>query len=324
MLAITGCTSFIGRALTGSLPFPQRRLVRPGSIQRYQDFFSQQESHSSQTEIFLGDLQNSQEMQTFVSGAKVLIHLACQNNPRTSPESIESEWNHHFVPSAALFEAFASRCPGGHIVFASTGGNMYADIPPYVPRKEEDLAQPRSLYAVEKLALEHSLRLLCDQFGIRATVLRISNPYGMALSSKRSQGFIGVAISCLQANETLNIIDPWETVRDYLHLEDLKKAFQVVIQKPPKIGEYRLFNVSAGVGYSLRQILEKLEEISGKTVQKHYRPKNAQFASWSVLSPEKIGNVLGWKPEISIEQGIEEMCNRCLEEIEVENSEILK
>lgn len=301
-IAFTGATGFIGRFIADALPLPQIRLVRSSSLNNYNSMFPNPPPH---TEVFIGNLQHHKDIQQFVANADILVHLACNNHPRSPKDTITNEWLNHFIPTATLFEIFASIRPHGHIIFASTGGNMYSDTLPLIPRTEEDVPHPRSFYALEKLSAEHSLRLLCQQYGISATTLRISNPYGTLLSSTRLHGLIGVAISCLLSGDTLKIIEPWETTRDYLHLEDLKTAFQAVINHPPKKGEFRLLNVSSGEGHSIKQVIEKLEKISGKSIQTQVEvPNKMTSPSWSVLSNKKIEESLNWKPTISFDQGL--------------------
>lgn len=305
-LAITGTTGFIGKAIVDSLSFPQRRFVRPSSVSKYKQLFSE----NKQVEVFVGDLQNPKDCENFLMGVDVLIHLACGHNPRSKKEPIESEIKNHLIPTVNLFERFAQLNANGHIVFASTGGNMYADTQPWHPRTENESPFPRSFYASEKLAAENYLRLFCEQYGVRGTVLRISNPYGMVLPSNRSHGLIGIGISCLLNNEPLTIIDPWETMRDYIHLKDLQSAFQAVLTNPPKSAECNLFNVSSGTGYSIQDILNKLEKIAGKEIHKIYQPANPKHISWSVLSNNKIESQLGWKPCISLDDGLEDTWNK--------------
>lgn len=208
--------------------------------------------------------------------------------------------------SYQLFQAFAEMNPQGHIIFASTGGNMYSTEPPYVPRTELDLPLPASIYSIQKLSIEHHLRLICQKHGVKGTVLRISNPYGSILPSCRSQGLIGVTFSKLLSNESLHIIDSPESVRDYLHLDDLISAFNLVIKQHPKQGEFRLFNLSSGRGNSLIEVLNLIEEVTQRKIKKEYSYHHLK-PSWSVLSSEKIKMALEWIPKIDLKQGLTKM-----------------
>lgn len=295
MLALTGTTGFIGRYIAPLLPFPQKRLVR--------------NSFSSDSSIeVIGDLNNPHAIETLVDEAETLVHLAWSNNPWTSNRDIYLDINQNLVASVQLFEIFAQKNPGGHIIFASTGGNMYKGKF-HVPSSELDAPNPWSSYSINKLAAENYLRLFCSKYGIKATVMRISNPYGVILPSSRPNGLIGVVFAKLLNNEVLNIIDSTESVRDYLHLDNLKEAIQLIIKHPPLAGECRLFNISSGMGYNLHQILDMIEQISGKKIAKNYANSNCS-PSWSVLSPKNIQETLNWEPKIHLEEGLAQMWNK--------------
>ena len=302
MIAVTGSTGFIGSYIVDSLPFPQKRLIRKHT--------SMNSSANSQITIIPGELQDREQIASLVKDTPILVHLASSSHPRIPVTDISEDIRQHLTYHSFLFETFAKSNPGGHIIFSSTGGNMYSDSNHRIPKSEEEVPFPRSYYSINKLAAEHHLRLFCDRYQISATVLRISNPYGILLPSTRAQGLIGVALSCLINEKPLSIIEPWETVRDYLHLEDLKRAVQLVINKPPKKGEFRLFNLSSGKGHTLKEVIDLIEKTTGKTIDKREAINPSQVPSWSVLSSKKIERALGWSPQISLSDGIQKMWQR--------------
>lgn len=307
MLAITGSSGFIGSYIADFLPFPQKRLVRHLALTNSNH--SPETCLTGSTDItwIEGDLQSKETVTPFVDNASILIHLASSSNPRTPFLHIKEDIDQHLEPTSSLFERYAKANPGGHVIFASSGGNMYSDQQPWQPRTEEDLPLPRSFYSINKLTAENHLRLCCEKYQIGATVLRISNPYGVILPSARGHGFIGIALSCALNDKPIAIIEPWDTMRDYLHLDDLAKAFKIVIEQPPKKGEFRLFNVSSGIGHSLKEVLEIIEVVTEKEIKKTNLFDPLQGQSWSVLSYEKMRKTLGWQPTTTLQKGIEKM-----------------
>lgn len=292
MIALTGSTGFIGSYIADALPFPQKRLIR-------------RPSSSNSFIPVQGDLNNHSDLENLVDDATTLIHLAWVNNPWTANRDIQHDIAQNLIPTVQLFELFAKKNPKGHIIFASTGGNMYQGNfdNPYM---ESDPARPWSSYSINKLTAEHYLRFFCSKYGIKGTVLRISNPYGVILPASRTNGLIGVIFAKLLNNEPLNIIDSLESVRDYLHLEDLKDAFNLIIENPPSLENFRLFNISSGKGYSLLEIMETIEEITENKILKNFA--NAHCSpTWSVLSRKYIKDSLNWEPKISLKDGLKQM-----------------
>jgi len=306
MLAITGATGFLGCYICTKLSDPHKCLSR------------QLISSSSANRIWIqGDLSLQKSMDAFVKDSSVLIHLACSSNPRTSDLNWLTDIQNNLISSVNLFEAYAKANSGGHIILASTGGNMYEALDDSHAHSEGDLPEPRSSYGIHKLAIEHYLRLLCLNQGLCGTVLRISNPYGVLVPSQRAQGLIGVVFSKLLANESLQIFDSMESVRDYIHLEDMTRAFEMAMQQPPQKGECRTFNVGSGVGHSMAEVLSIIEATTKQTIAKQFQPSSNQKPTSSILCNEKIRDVLGWSPAIGLKEGVQMMWERCSQPVEV-------
>lgn len=299
-ISLTGASGFLGSYLAERLPFPQKRLSRQSRI-----------SANSSCKWVVGDINNPDDVLSFVQESPTLIHLACNSYPNGSNQDVIGDVRHNLLATIQLFEAFAKANPHGHVIFSSSGGNMYEASHLSEPHTEEDVPHPRSGYAIHKLASEHYLRLFCTLYGIRATILRISNPYGVLLPSERKQGIIGVALKKILENKAISIFDSLLSVRDYVHLEDVTRAFHLALARPPKAGECRLFNVSSGVGYSLEAVLNLIAHLAEKPLIKEIKHPFLLTPSYSVLSHKKIHSELGWSPTISLENGIEQMVREC-------------
>ena len=292
LLAITGASGFMGNYISKQLPYKQKCLTRQNGLPSHEN-----------CEWINGNISKSTDIHNLLQQTSTLIHLACTSHPRSTESTMALDIQHNLIPSIQLFEAFAKLSPGGHIIFSSSGGNMYDDTPDNILRRESDPPRPRSPYAAHKLATENFLRLCCEKYGIKGSILRISNPYGILLSKERTQGLIGVALSKLSANEPLEIFDSLETTRDYIHLDDIVKAFELVIQHPPKAGTCEVFNVSSGKGHTINEVLKAIEEMTQKSIIKKVSLPLPP-PSWSVLSSLKLEQMLGWKPQISLIEGL--------------------
>ena len=298
MIGITGSTGFIGSYLCEKLPYPQKRLVRQAV---YDPLLN--------CEFFEGDLLNPEDIQEFVKNLSVLIHLGHVGHPRSSNQNIPYDIQQNLASTAHLFESFAKANPTGHIIFTSTGGNIYAPQEKRLPFDEDQPVHPFTSYSILKLSSEYYLKMFCRLYGISATILRISNPYGLILNSNRAHGLIGVAYSKILQNETFEYVDCPSTTRDYIHLDDLAEVFQKAIIHSALPNQCRLYNVGSGQGYTITEVLELIEKITGKNLQKtystHFNPSLAP--SWNVLSTDKLAQELDWTAKISLEEGLTKM-----------------
>ena len=295
MLAVTGAGGFIGRYIIPKLGMETRCLVR-----RVEDSLH---PHSD----VLGDLQNVDDIKKLVKHADILLHLACSSIPRTSDRDLVTDVQSNLLSSISLFQEYAKINREGHIIYFSTGGAMYNITEPRPPVKESEPPVPWSGYGIHKLAAEHYLRLICRTHNIRGTIFRIANPYGTFLPPTRKQGLIGTAFTCASSNQTLDIFDSLETVRDYIHLDDIVRLLALTIERPSPRGKVDLYHVGTGIGTSIRQVLSSIESITGLKIRIHILSRPDQRATYNVLDCSLVQHRLGWTAAIGIKEGLSSM-----------------
>ncbi|MBP9205343.1 MAG: NAD-dependent epimerase/dehydratase family protein [Kofleriaceae bacterium] len=311
-VALTGASGFIGQSLSAALPFRLRRLVRR-SEQRVSDADLVGAMSRSARPLF----------DQFVTDTDVLVHLASGvSSPRVSIANLARDLDETLLGSLALFEAFATANPRGHIVFASSGGALYDPALPPGLRRETDTLSPVSHYGVLKLTLERYLHIIARTYGVRVTVLRIGNPYGRLLPLARAQGIVGVLFSSIVERKPFPIFGDaaymQSTVRDYIHLRDVNQAVEKAIRvalsdprrdgsSPRSSGSFEVYNIGTGVGVSNQGVLDLVEQVSGRTVEKRFEPGPVIDGSYVTLDISKARRELGFAPELGLAQGIELM-----------------
>lgn len=299
LVGITGASGMIGRHLQAYLErtFPNIRLrclVRdiPSHLP------------SSRVEWMPGDLFSEVDCREFVKGLRIVIHLAQANNPASSDRDWPGDHAANGQLTLNLLQALRDR--GGspaHFVYASSGGAIYG---PWRgrPFREEDECLPLSPYGIQKLAAEHYLRLAVQQGWLTASILRIANAYGAPLHPERRQGLIGVAIGRAAAGLPLRLFGSPDTIRDYVHLDDLVRAFAAAAF--PREG-FGVWNIGGGKGYSTAEIFALIERVAGRSLvveQFDYGKNVFDLVPHVVLNIEKANFELGWTPQISLPDGI--------------------
>jgi UDP-glucose 4-epimerase len=163
-----------------------------------------------------------------------------------------------------------------------------------------------ALYSCTKLIGENLGRLYSARYGVQAIALRYATVYG------ERQHYRGVNALYIMENydrimrgEPPVIPDDGSEVHDYIHVSDVARA-NVMAMASEVTGES--FNVATGVATSLNRIVELLLEITGSKLKPQYRTGSTQVRSSITaqldLSRAKAEKMLGWVPEISIEEGI--------------------
>ncbi|WP_201320959.1 NAD-dependent epimerase/dehydratase family protein [Pseudanabaena sp. lw0831] len=259
-----------------------------------------------------GDLSSNQICADFVKNLDLIIHLAHTNTPLTSNKDISSDTLLNLVPTLNLLQAVRDYGSFPHLIYASSGGAIYKHSPNCQSFKESDPCEPSSSYGIQKLTVENYLRLGAEQSWLTATSLRIGNPYGVLLPSERMQGLIGVALNQVLHRQPVKIYGDPNNVRDYIHLEDMCRMFELVIHKQ---SSFEVYNVGSGKGYSVNQILDLIEKLTGVPITKELWQTSQttnQLPSWIVLDIKKSYENLSWEPLIKLEQGLAALCEQIL------------
>ena len=301
LIGLTGATGVIGSRLLANLAatHPEVR-IRCFARNIPSDRISEN------VEWFQGDLISEADCAEFVDGLDAIGHFAQSNAPAISDRHWPSDLVSNIGATLNLLEALRRRGDRScHFLFASSGGAVYGQNNPVGGLYSEDSpCHPLSPYGIQKLSIEHYLHLASQQGWLTATVLRFSNVYGSILPPERRQGLIGVSISRILEGQKIQIFGSEETVRDYVHVDDvIRAAIQGLFQKEP----FRVFNIGAGVGHSVREVLGILEQVSGRPLIKEvsdFGKNSFRLTPRVVLSIEKARRELAWEPKISLGDGI--------------------
>ena len=189
-------------------------------------------------------------------------------------------------------------------VFASTGGAMYGEQTIF-PASEEHPCRPLSPYGISKLCAENYINYFRTQHGLNTTVLRYSNVYGPHQNPHGEAGV--VAIFCQRLMEGLPpvIFGDGEQTRDFISVRDVAQA-NIIALDSKCMGT---FNIGTGKETSVNFLTKKLLKVSGITTSaKHSPPKKGEQRRSSIDS-KKLLESFGWKPCISLEEGLFETIN---------------
>lgn len=307
-IGITGASGFLGSYLLKYLSLKKQykiyaltRTVSPQKLDMCEGIIWSK-----------GDLVSPQDCLDFVKDLDVIVHLAHTNTPLTSNRDITSDALLNLTATLNLLQAIISHKSQPHLIYASSGGAVYQQSHSKIPFKESDPCEPLSSYGILKCTMEQYLRMSVLQGDLTATSLRIGNPYGVLLPLERMQGLIGVALNQILHQQPVKIFGDPNNVRDYIHLEDMCRIFELAIHHP---SGFDVYNVGSGVGYSVNQILDLLEQITNYQVIRSIQPStqmSSYLPSWIVLDITKAKQELGWQPTITFEQGLKTLCEKIL------------
>ena len=288
---VVGGGGFIGRAVVPQLIAEgcQVTILGRNEIAR----------KTSQIHWVRGDAGDFETVAPLLSGSPSVIYLAGNSRPGSGPSSVVRE----VQEEVAAFALFAERCAESGVrsfVFASSGGTVYGN--PVGDRcVETDAERPQSLYGCSKLMNEHVLRMLALKYTMASVSLRVSNPYGPGQYVRKSQGFIAAVMNSLYNRDALRIWGDGSVVRDFVYISDVARAFVYSLALP---SGFHLFNVGSGRGTSLLEICEIVESVSGRKLNAFFERERSVDIPRSVLCNRRAASMLGWRPEISLREGL--------------------
>jgi UDP-glucose 4-epimerase len=166
-----------------------------------------------------------------------------------------------------------------------------------------------ALYAASKIMGENFGKLYHDRHGVRSVSLRYSSVYGERQHLRAVNSvYIVDTYDRLMRGERPIIPDDGLEVHDYVHVADVARANLVAMESDVS---RESFNVATGTATTLNRLVEIVQEITGTSLKPEYKtPAGKIRAAVSTkldFSVEKIERMLGWKAEISIEEGIRRM-----------------
>ena len=196
-----------------------------------------------------------------------------------------------------------------HFVFSSTAA-VYG-IPAEGAAAEDTPMAPINPYGTSKLMSEWMLRDVSAASELKHVALRYFNVAG-----SDTQGRIGqatpkatllVKVACEHAMGKRPHLSIYGTdydtpdgtgVRDYIHVEDLATAHVDALEYLRGGGASTVLNVGYGHGYSVREVLQSVERVSGKRLVIREEPRRAGDPPALVARAERIRRELGWKPKL--------------------------
>lgn len=165
-----------------------------------------------------------------------------------------------------------------------------------VPTRESAPISPQYPYALSKNQGEQAVMHWHKVYGLPVNSIRIFNAYGTRSRTTGAYGAVfGVFLRQKLAGKPFTVVGDGTQTRDFLYVTDVARAFYAAADTERTGG---IYNVGAGNPQSVNRLVELL---GGDTIHIPKRPGEPD-CTWADIS--KIQNELGWKPEISFEQGV--------------------
>ena len=188
------------------------------------------------------------------------------------------------------------------VMYSSTSSAYGLNDPPNIEDQPEDCLNP---YSVSKIAGEKICKMYTDLFDLPTVIFRYFNVFGERAPTKGQYApVIGIFMRQRAAGEQLTIVGDGEQRRDFVYVKDVARAnVMAAISNAEPEAYGQVYNVGTGTNLSVNQIASFISE------DVIYLPPRTGEARNSLANIEKIYKTFGWRPQVTVDEWIEEQMN---------------
>ena len=302
---VTGGAGFIGSHIAQAL-LEQGQSVRildnfsSGKRENIAELSRQFGQH--QLEVLEGDVRDASRVNEAVSGIEIIFHEAAFVSVPQSMDEPQECFDVNLTGTSLLFEA-ARRAGVRRAVVASSAA-VYGESEVF-PLIEETPLMPKSPYAVSKRVNEMYAELFTNSFNFEVVALRYFNVYG---PRQRPDSIYAAAVPIfarrLMDGKPITIFGDGGQTRDLINVRDIVRANIMASEHPNAAG--KVFNICTGVETRLLDLLEVLYDLFPNAPQPEFAAPRAGDLYRSVGSPQKAAEVMGFRAQVSLEDGLKE------------------
>jgi UDP-glucose 4-epimerase len=303
---VTGGAGFIGSHIVQTLLEADARVrvldnFSTGKRENLEEL--KRQFDGNRFEVLEGDVRDAAHVEEAVRGVDVIFHEAAFVSVPQSMEEPQSCFDVNITGTSLLFDA-ARRAGVRRAVMASSAA-VYGESDA-LPLMEETPLQPLSPYAVSKRVDEMYAELFTGSFGFEVVALRYFNVYG---PRQRPDSMYAAAVPIfarrLLDGKPVTIFGDGGQTRDLINVRDVVRANLIASEHPEAAG--KIFNVCTGIETRLLDLLDVMYELLPNAPTHQFAAPRPGDIYRSVGSPEKAAQVMGFRAQVPLADGLKEV-----------------
>jgi UDP-glucose 4-epimerase len=301
-ILVTGGAGYIGSITTHHL------LKRGFEVTVVDDLSRGHHENVAPERLHVHRLQDTEALVKLLTGVDAVVHFAAYIAVGESTREPELYYSNNVGGTLSLLDAMA-RTNVRKLVFSSTAA-VYGD-PVNVPIPEDARIAPVSPYGESKAMVEKILADVDRYRGLRYVALRYFNACGAEPAAGLGEThdpethLIPLLFKAIATGNPIQIFgNDYPTVdgtciRDYIHVSDLAQAHIAALDHLMAGGTSGAFNVGTGTGLTVMEVLQVVEDITGKKVPYNIAPRRDGDPTELVADSTRLRATLGWQPKRS-------------------------
>jgi nucleoside-diphosphate-sugar epimerase len=285
---VTGGAGFIGSAIA-------KHLVAEGADVRVVDNLSTGfiENVPKGAEFLQVDLRNLDDARRACEDVEVVFH---QGAIRSVPRSVDDPFLSNESNVSGTLNVLAAAGDAGvrRVIYASSS-SVYGDREGEV-NKEYMVPDPRSPYAVSKLAGEYYCRAWTHLGRVSTVSLRYFNVFGPGQHPESKYAAVFPAfISALLSDKAPEVHWDGEQSRDFSYIDDVVSANVLAAQADSRV-DGAIFNIGGGHPKTVHEVLKSVSDAVGKWIDPVYTEKRPGDVRHTRADISRANELLGWEP----------------------------
>jgi len=288
---VTGGAGFIGSHVCEALLTAGHRVV---ALDNFDSGFHTNLDHLPEVQIVESDVRDAASMASAVEGMDAVVHLAAEPSVPKSVAHPAETHRANYVGTLNVLEAMRTHGVG-RLIYASSAAVYSPDSDQ--PHREDELPDPTSPYGVDKLAGEYLIRGYERMYGIRGTSLRFFNIYGERQDPRSAySGVISVFMDRAAQGEPVVIHGDGLQSRDFVYVRDLAAIIAKLVDSDRT--DYPIMNLATGRSTTLIELLNTVEAVSGRTIDREFGPARVGDIRISLADNRRITHCVpgDWTP----------------------------
>lgn len=230
-----------------------------------------------------------------------VFHLAAQAGVRASwGKNFEIYTRNNIEATQRLLESYKERGVKKFVYASSSSVYGAAEL----PMREDSLLKPESPYGVTKLAAENLCFLYHTNYHFPVISLRYFSVYG---PRQRPDMAIYKFVRAALNGEKISVYGHGEQTRDFTYVDDVVEA--TLLSGNSNL-EGEVFNTGGGSRINVKVLINKIEKIAGRKIKIEYVEEQKGDVKDTLADISKAKEMLNWKPQVKIEEGLERYITR--------------
>ncbi|EFH90324.1 GDP-mannose 4,6-dehydratase [Ktedonobacter racemifer] len=252
-----------------------------------------------QAQLFRADITDEESLAHIFDAVKpeTVCHQAAQHSVVVSTKDPKLDAHVNVFGLLSILNN-CTRVGTRKIIFASSGATY--GTPMCLPVDEDVMQRPESPYGITKMVAEHYLRYWHEANGLTYTALRYGNVYGPRQDPNGEAGVIAIFARRFLTHQPVRIDWDGEQSKDYVYVADVARANVQALTR----GDNEVFCIGTGEAVSVNGIYKTLAAVTGYEPEIVRAPKRPGDLYKSQFNCGKAERLLGWKPEVSFEEGV--------------------